>query len=155
ARPDLSAPSPRGCRRSRRPPPRPGVGPVRPSPESQRARPCQGISRCTGGIDRPLRCLRRSSPRARKCRGDNAWVGSLADFAGSFLSADHASPPRAASHMKFTRYQILVVALLAFLQFTVVLDFMILSPLGALLLQQLHISTAQFGLVVSAYAFSA
>lgn len=55
----------------------------------------------------------------------------------------------------FTRYQIFIVALLAFLQFTVVLDFMILSPLGALLLKEFNITTAQFGLVVSAYAFSA
>jgi predicted MFS family arabinose efflux permease len=57
--------------------------------------------------------------------------------------------------MKFTKYQTFVVAVLAFLQFTVVLDFMILSPLGALLLRDLHVSTRQFGLVVSAYAFSA
>lgn len=57
--------------------------------------------------------------------------------------------------MKFTRYQVFVVAVLAFLQFTVVLDFMILSPLGAILLQELHITTKQFGAVVSAYAFSA
>src|SRR5580700_9361612 len=56
---------------------------------------------------------------------------------------------------KFTRYQIAVVAILAFLQFTVVLDFMILSPLGAILMTELHVSPAQFGLVVSAYAFSA
>jgi predicted MFS family arabinose efflux permease len=57
--------------------------------------------------------------------------------------------------MKFTRYQIMVIAILAFLQFTVVLDFMILSPLGALLLKELDVTPAQFGLVVSAYAFSA
>jgi predicted MFS family arabinose efflux permease len=57
--------------------------------------------------------------------------------------------------MKFTSYQKFVVAVLAFLQFTVVLDFMILSPLGALLLQELHVTTKQFGAVVSAYAFSA
>ena len=57
--------------------------------------------------------------------------------------------------MKFTRYQVAVVAILAFLQFTVVLDFMILSPLGALLLRDLGIKTSQFGLLVSAYAFSA
>lgn len=57
--------------------------------------------------------------------------------------------------MKFTKYQVFVVAVLSFLQFTVVLDFMILSPLGALLLRDLHISTAEFGGVVSAYAFSA
>ncbi|MGD0053568.1 MAG: MFS transporter, partial [Vulcanimicrobiaceae bacterium] len=56
---------------------------------------------------------------------------------------------------KFTRYQVAVVAILAFLQFTVVLDFMILSPLGAMLMQKLRVGPAQFGLVVSAYAFSA
>ena len=57
--------------------------------------------------------------------------------------------------MKFTPYQKFVIAVLAFLQFTVVLDFMILSPLGAILLRELHITTKQFGAVVSAYAFSA
>ena len=56
---------------------------------------------------------------------------------------------------KFTRYQVAVVAILAFLQFTVVLDFMILSPLGAMLMQELHVGPAQFGLVVSADAFCA
>src|SRR3954454_16797302 len=55
----------------------------------------------------------------------------------------------------FTRYQKFVVAILAFLQFTIILDFMIIAPLGALLLRDLHITTRQFGLAVSAYAFSA
>lgn len=55
----------------------------------------------------------------------------------------------------FTPYHKLVLALLAFLQFTIILDFMILSPLGALLMPALAITPAQFGLVVSAYAFSA
>jgi predicted MFS family arabinose efflux permease len=55
----------------------------------------------------------------------------------------------------FTRYQVFVIAVLSFLQFTVVLDFMVLSPLGAILMPDLKISPAQFGLVVSAYAFSA
>jgi predicted MFS family arabinose efflux permease len=55
----------------------------------------------------------------------------------------------------FTRYQKFVVALLSFLQFTIILDFMILAPLGAILMPALQISTAQFGLVVSVYAFSA
>ena len=55
----------------------------------------------------------------------------------------------------FTRYQKFVVALLAFLQFTIILDFMIISPLGAFLLRDMHITTRQFGLVVSVYAFSA
>ncbi|MDH4261977.1 MAG: MFS transporter [Spirochaetia bacterium] len=55
----------------------------------------------------------------------------------------------------FTGYQIFVITILAFLQFTVILDFMVISPLGAQLLQELNITTAQFGYVVSAYAFSA
>ncbi|MCE7039414.1 MFS transporter [Dyadobacter sp. CY312] len=54
-----------------------------------------------------------------------------------------------------TRYQYFIIALLAFLQFTVVLDFMVLQPLSVILLKELSISTEQFGLVVSAYAFSA
>jgi predicted MFS family arabinose efflux permease len=55
----------------------------------------------------------------------------------------------------FTRYQKFVIAILAILQFTIVLDFMVLSPLGAILLPELNITPSRFGLVVSAYAFSA
>jgi predicted MFS family arabinose efflux permease len=55
----------------------------------------------------------------------------------------------------FSRYEVFVIAVLTFLQFTIVLDFMVLSPLGAQLLDELNITTAQFGWVVSAYAFSA
>jgi predicted MFS family arabinose efflux permease len=55
----------------------------------------------------------------------------------------------------FSSYQKFVVAVLAFLQFTIVLDFMVLSPLGALVIPALKITPAQFGLIVSAYAFSA
>lgn len=63
--------------------------------------------------------------------------------------------PRSAASVTFTGYQKFVIAILAFIQFTVVVDFMILSPLGAILLQALNISTRQFGLVVSAYAIAA
>src|SRR5438105_11781553 len=78
----------------------------------------------------------------------------------SRLGLDHQMPRGTAPHvsdvtMKFTRYQLFVIALLAFVQFTMVLDFMILSPLGALLMPKLSISPSQFGTVVSAYAFSA
>jgi len=45
--------------------------------------------------------------------------------------------------------------MLAFLQFAVILDFMLMSPLGAVIMPAMHIAPAQFGLVVSAYAFSA
>lgn len=55
----------------------------------------------------------------------------------------------------FTPYQIFVVAILALMQFTIILDFMILSPLGDILMKTLHINDAQFGTVVSAYALSA
>lgn len=56
---------------------------------------------------------------------------------------------------KFTAYQIFVIVLLALTQFTVVLDFMILSPLGDMLMKSMSMSTTQFGSVVSAYAISA
>ncbi|WP_283147892.1 MFS transporter [Silvimonas soli] len=56
---------------------------------------------------------------------------------------------------KFTSYQKLVVGMLAFLQFAVILDFMLMSPLGAIIMPALNIGPKQFGLVVSAYAFSA
>jgi predicted MFS family arabinose efflux permease len=55
----------------------------------------------------------------------------------------------------FSRYQTLLVALLAFVQFTVILDFMIMSPLGAIMMPALNITATQFGVAVSAYAFSA
>ncbi|MFN8335000.1 MAG: MFS transporter [Cyclobacteriaceae bacterium] len=41
------------------------------------------------------------------------------------------------------------------MQFTVILDFMVLSPLGEQLMKELDISPSQFGIVVSAYALSA
>jgi predicted MFS family arabinose efflux permease len=63
-----------------------------------------------------------------------------------------ASP---AAAEKFTRYQVFVIALLAFLQFTIILDFMILAPLGAILMHDLSIPPSHFGWAVSAYAFSA
>jgi predicted MFS family arabinose efflux permease len=55
----------------------------------------------------------------------------------------------------FTRYQSLLVALLALVQFTVILDFTIMSPLGAIIMPALDITAGQFGVAVSAYAFSA
>ncbi len=58
-------------------------------------------------------------------------------------------PPKFTSHQKFA------VAMLAFLQFTIVLDFMVLSPLGAILMPALSIAPKKFGLVVSVYAIAA
>lgn len=61
----------------------------------------------------------------------------------------------AAVAANFTPYQKIVVAMLAFLQFAVILDFMLMSPLGAVIMPALNIGPMEFGLVVSAYAFSA
>ena len=55
----------------------------------------------------------------------------------------------------FTPYQIFVIAVMVFMNFTVILDFMVLSPLSRILLEKMNLTTSQFGHVVSAYAFSA
>jgi predicted MFS family arabinose efflux permease len=59
------------------------------------------------------------------------------------------------ARVKFTPYQILVIILLALTQFTVILDFMVMSPLGDMLMKSMELTTSQFGFAVSAYAFSA
>jgi predicted MFS family arabinose efflux permease len=56
---------------------------------------------------------------------------------------------------KFSPYQILVIIMLALTQFTVVLDFMVMSPLGDMLMKSMNLKTSQFGFAVSSYAFSA
>lgn len=55
----------------------------------------------------------------------------------------------------FTGYEVFVIGVLSFIQFTVILDFMVIAPLGAMLMGVLNITPAQFGWVVSGYAFSA
>ncbi len=59
------------------------------------------------------------------------------------------------STLSFTPYEKYVIASLSLLQFTVILDFLVLSPLGAILIPRLGISTLQFGSAVSVYAISA
>jgi predicted MFS family arabinose efflux permease len=63
--------------------------------------------------------------------------------------------PTALPASRFSSYQKFVIGTLAFLQFAVILDFMLMSPLGALIMPALSIDPKRFGLVVSAYAFSA
>lgn len=55
----------------------------------------------------------------------------------------------------FTFNQKIIIAILALLQFTVILDFMVISPLGDILMKHLDMTTSNFGFAVSAYAFSA
>jgi predicted MFS family arabinose efflux permease len=56
---------------------------------------------------------------------------------------------------KLTKYQILVIILLALTQFTVVLDFMVMSPLGDLLMKSMDLNPKQFSIVNASYAYSA
>src|SRR5664279_2967772 len=55
----------------------------------------------------------------------------------------------------FTGYQKFAIFILAITQFTVILDFMVMSPLGDILMKTLSLKPAHFGMAVSAYAFSA
>jgi predicted MFS family arabinose efflux permease len=54
-----------------------------------------------------------------------------------------------------SKYQKTVMVLLALTQFTVVLDFMVMSPLGDILIKSMSLSPSQFSIAVSSYAFSA
>ena len=55
----------------------------------------------------------------------------------------------------FSSYQKLAIALLAVTQFSVILDFMVISPLGDFLMKSMNLHPNQFGIAVSVYAFSA
>ncbi|MFP7654368.1 MFS transporter [Chryseobacterium proteolyticum] len=57
--------------------------------------------------------------------------------------------------LPFTGYQKFVIFILAITQFTVILDFMVMSPLGDMLMKSLSLKPSAFGFAVSAYAFSA
>ncbi len=59
------------------------------------------------------------------------------------------------STKKFSPYQILVITILALTQFTVVLDFMVMSPLGDKLMKAMQLTPQQFGIAMFSYAFSA
>lgn len=55
----------------------------------------------------------------------------------------------------FTSYQKFVIFILAITQFSVILDFMVMAPLGDMLMKTLALQPKQFGNAVSGYAFSA
>ncbi|HVF97069.1 MAG TPA: MFS transporter [Flavisolibacter sp.] len=57
--------------------------------------------------------------------------------------------------LRFTAYHKLVIVIVALMQFSIVLDFLIMAPLGNILIKDMRLSTAQFGTAVSVYAFSA
>jgi len=73
-----------------------------------------------------------------------------------------AGPPRRHSSPRLSGHEWLLLLVLAAVQFVHILDFMIIMPLGSLFINgdasdatALHLSTGQFGLVVSAYTISA
>ena len=59
------------------------------------------------------------------------------------------------STIPFSAYQKFAIFILAITQFTVILDFMVMSPLGDILMKSLTLKPSHFGFAVSAYAFSA
>jgi len=65
------------------------------------------------------------------------------------------SSTTASKQKLFSSYQVFMIAILAILQFTIIVDFMVLSPLGAILMPKLNMQPHEFGMVVSGYAFSA
>lgn len=60
-----------------------------------------------------------------------------------------------ANSQRVLRRERLVLFILAAVQFTTIVDFMIVMPLGPQLMRTLHIGPAQFGLIVSSYTFAA
>jgi len=71
------------------------------------------------------------------------------------MAPPSASAATSAPAAAFSPYQKFVVGLLAVLQFAVIIDFMLMAPLGVWIMPALSITTKQFGVAVSAYAFSA
>jgi predicted MFS family arabinose efflux permease len=65
------------------------------------------------------------------------------------------TPPPPGKQKLFTRYEAFIIAVLTILQFTLILDFMVISPLGDVLTKDLDIKPDRFGWVVSVYAYSA
>ncbi len=63
--------------------------------------------------------------------------------------------PRGAGAGRLTRREWLLLLALAAVQFTHILDFVIMMPLGPQFKSDLHLSDQEFGFLVSAYAFSA
>lgn len=55
----------------------------------------------------------------------------------------------------FSQYEIFLIIILTIVQFTVVLDFAVLVPLGTQLMRELDINVQDFGILVSSYAIAA
>jgi predicted MFS family arabinose efflux permease len=63
--------------------------------------------------------------------------------------------PKDTAAIPFSSYQKFVIVIMAITMFSVVLDFMIMSPMGDMLMKVFTMKPSQFGAAVSVYAFSA
>src|SRR5450432_1343996 len=77
------------------------------------------------------------------------------NFPIKFIQQNKMAKDNQQAVKNFSSYEVFVIAILAFTQFSVVLDFMVMSPLGDMLMKTMNLKTSQFGLAVSSYAFSA
>ncbi len=84
-------------------------------------------------------------------------IGADAQIAVDEVAVEPTAAKFSAAKPKanFTRQQWGLLMLLAAINFTHILDFVIVMPLGDQLRQQLHINPRQFGIVVSAYGIAA
>lgn len=53
------------------------------------------------------------------------------------------------------RNELILVGLMSLLNFTHILDFMIMMPLGNILMPKWHLTTSQFSVIVSSYSLAA
>jgi predicted MFS family arabinose efflux permease len=79
---------------------------------------------------------------------------SVASQAGICVIDEAKDQASLAEHSQRRREQ-LVLLILAAVQFTTIVDFMVVMPLGPQLMRKLNIGTAEFGLIVSSYTFAA
>jgi MFS transporter, DHA1 family, inner membrane transport protein len=66
-----------------------------------------------------------------------------------------ATPVSAKPAVRFTRPEIILLALMASINFSHIVDFVIMMPLGPILMKTFQINPKQFGFLVSAYTFAA
>lgn len=92
--------------------------------------------------------------RGPQLTGDQRPMGKSVTEGGNQIPLDTV-PNAQVLKPQFTRGQLAILLVLASLQFTHILDFVIVMPLGDRLRGQLHILPSQFSVIVSAYGIAA
>src|ERR1700689_4246821 len=70
-------------------------------------------------------------------------------------NGEYKAVPGRASKLHITAREWLLLAVLAAIQFTHIVDFMIIMPLGPIYRGKMHLTPEEFGFVVAAYTLSA